>query len=169
MLHLGTVTLSALMVRSCVATEGASWPAQEVIEGKPIAQFMGLTSRPLSVGLYLHVEFCVPAQVLEQLRGLLGPDPFEVWLDSGEHKGTYVLTDIQPRPQWMLPTGEVLAMTVDLSLTEPGEEFVTDMVTAPALTNNTTELSAEPEQEGYEEVPDVIDLDAMDPEYVVRS
>ena len=126
MLHLGdAITLPALAIREVSGTDGATWARHDVIEGKPRSQWMGPDAKSLTLPLYLHASFIAPRPTLTALQQVMAQaEPLQVWTDAGSYWGTYVITAVQYRFTWTLPGGQVIAMTCDVTLSEPGDEAV---------------------------------------------
>ena len=126
MLHIGdALTLPVMAIRSLSGGDGASWATQDVIEGKPRLQWMGPAASSLSLSLYLHVAFIAPRPTYRALVRLMATgSPYQVWTDAGSYLGTFVLKDLTWRHQWTLPTGQVIAMAVDVNLGEPGSNDI---------------------------------------------
>jgi phage protein U len=84
--------------------------------------------------LWLHVEFIAPRPTLTALRRLMAlGQPVQVWTDAGSYLGTFVLKDVTWRNQWTLPSGQVIAMTVDVNLGEPGDNDITEAKRPPGV------------------------------------
>jgi phage protein U len=149
MLRLGEyLTLPLLAVRSVSGESGAAWAQQDVIEGKPRLQWMGEVGETLSVGLYLHAQFCQPSAMLDALKEIKASGTsFQVWTDGGSYWGNYVIGSIQYRNNWTLADGTVVAMSVDVSLKEPGGEDV-ELTRPPGVSGYATpELIAPPPED----------------------
>lgn len=134
MIYLGDLALPVMAVRSVSGSDGASWSSHDVIEGKPLLQWTGPTSRDLSVSLYLHVAFINARATLNALLALaaLG-EPFAITTAAGRVWGRFVLRDVQYKFVWFLKDGTPLALTADLSLTEPGDADSPPAAIPPAL------------------------------------
>lgn len=134
MIYLGDLALPAMAVRSVSGSDGSSWSSHDVIENKPLLQWMGPTGRDLSVSLYLHVAFVDARRALNALIAMatLG-EPFAITTAAGRMWGTFVLRDVQYKFTWLLKDGTPLALTVDLSLGEPGEADSPPTELPPAL------------------------------------
>jgi len=135
MLHLGdNLSLPVMAVSSMSGGDGASYASQDVIEGKPRLQWMGPAPQTMALSLYLHVAFISPRPTLTAIRRLMAKgEPIQVWTDAGSYLGTFVIKDVSWRNQWTLPTGQVISMSVDVNLGEPGDNDITEQKRPPGV------------------------------------
>lgn len=138
MLHLGDlITLPVIAVRSVRGGDGAEWPAHEVIGGKPRKQFLGPSGSDLGLSLYLHVTYISPRPTLTRLRQISASgEAFQLWTDSGGMWGTYVIEKVDHSVRWTLPSGQMIAIAVELTLSDPGLEGALELVRPLAIAGN---------------------------------
>ncbi len=124
MLHLGpTFTLPTIAIRAISGSDGAAWGSSDLIEGKPVQQFMGIEPGSVSLSLFLHVEFCRPLEVIEALTALAQAGVVvDAWTDDGRYWGARYLSNLSWQHSWTLPAGQVLAATCSVTLNDPGED-----------------------------------------------
>lgn len=124
------------------------------IEGVPRQQFIGQAGRKLSLSVEAHVSLGMnPEETIRGLRALGDQgEPFAVqYSTTGEVVGWFVLSAVSQENAWKTPQGELLSVTLRISLKpERAPETVIDADEPEAVEGNVT---------GTETEPDVIDLD----------
>lgn len=135
MLFLGEhLRLPPRVIRGVSGRAAAALPGLDVIGGKPRRQFLGEGAPTLGLNLYLHVEQIPPRPTYAALRQLMAEGhAFQLWNASGGYWGTYVIDSVDHRVVWALPGGQWIAVAVDVSLVDPGEERPAPRVRPPGV------------------------------------
>lgn len=125
MIYLGEIAIPISVVRGVSGHNGASWPALEVIQGKPRRQFLGASSGEVTVSLFLHAALVPPEPMLAALQLLSASgEMFDVVTSWGRRLGTYVLSSVDSRIVWA-PKGTPIVISCELALDDPGVELPT--------------------------------------------
>lgn len=122
---LGTLAIPAKAIRSMPRRRGWSYASHDVIEGPPKSQFIAPGAPELTLSLFLHASFCEPKAILDALVALA--DAGEVCVlqsESGTIHGQFVIEGVSDDPKWTLPDGTLVAVTVDVTLSDPGLDGV---------------------------------------------
>lgn len=133
MIYLGSLALPLRVVRGLGGRSGASWPALEVIEGKPKRQFLGPAGGELTLSLWLHASLIDPVQTRAALEVLASSgETFEVLTSDGQQLGTWVVESVDARVVWA-PRGVPLVISCDVRLLDPGLERPLNVARPAAL------------------------------------
>lgn len=158
MLHFGDlIQIPVLAIRSVRGAAGATWASLDVVTGKPRRQFIGPNAPDLSLSLFFHVAFIPPRPTLTRLQQLAASgEVFQVWTESGGYWGTFELESVEHTPRWTLPTGQIIAMGVELKLVDPGLEGAVELQRPAALAGNAVDTTAAPPAEDLSRPPELI-------------
>jgi phage protein U len=156
MLLLGDyIELPARAIREVRDETGATWPTHEVISGKPRRQYMGPTGDKLTLSLFLHVSFLVPADVLGTLRTLAANGAvFQLWTRAGVFLGTFFIEQVSARSIAALPDGRAICAYCDLTLSDPGLELPDEPEQPLALETSAQDTVVAPSPEDLSRPPE---------------
>lgn len=118
---LGWVIIPDIAVKAYPRSRSWSYASQASIEGPERSQFVAVDAQTQTLSLFLHVDFCRPKEILDQLI-MLGDqhDAQILSTEDGMILGQYVVEKVTDTPRWTLPDGAVLACDVEISLSDPG-------------------------------------------------
>lgn len=150
--HLGGITfdIPALTPESESCSNSHTFAEMKPANGEPILQSKGANLLEFSVTMYFHISFCKPSRQLGKLMEVMesgAVNPF--YWDNGEFKGNYVILDVKSKTEKRLPTGELLAATVDVNLKKYSEAQFLHSVQE----ENATAEKPDPETETNAPVP----------------
>lgn len=133
------------------ATFGSDYAEHNRIQGKPGLQFIGEHLDEFRISLAFHRMYCTPDVELARLRRAMSAhQALALVFGNGDYRGWFVITAITASSQQTDSTGNVLAMTAEVSLREyvgdpttpltrpavkstvPGTDVVTDSATKPS-------------------------------------
>lgn len=118
---LGWLEIPNMAVRSLPRSRGWDYAKQGVIEGPPRAQYVAEAETSMSMSLFLHVSFCRPKEILDALMAMGDEHDAQILQsDDGTILGQFIIERIDDKPRWTLPDGALLAVDVDISLSDPG-------------------------------------------------
>lgn len=121
---------------SLSVTESESFAEIPLIQSKPVTQWVGSELRDLKMSFFFDYGWCNPAAKLKQLQEMLAAhQPLSFSFGEGNYNGNYYLENIDGSVSKTLPSGEMLELSVKVSLKE-----TTDL--PPASDTENTDSSA---------------------------
>lgn len=117
--QLGSIIFEPLPVESLDERYSYAYAEHQVIEGKPLLQFIGDNLDETNLGIRLHFSFCDPGTAFDQLKAaadLHQALPFQ--LADGSLKGRRVITEINKTLITTADNGRPLCIEARLSLRE---------------------------------------------------
>ncbi|MFP1902988.1 phage tail protein [Lonsdalea quercina] len=98
---------------------GADYAEHARIEGKPGLQFIGEKLDEISISLVFNQMFCTPDVELARLRNLLRSHQAQALVfGNGDYRGWFVLTQVRATSEQTDKSGNVLALTAEVTLRE---------------------------------------------------
>lgn len=120
---LATVEVPQRAVRSMPRRAAVSYGTHALVDRKELRQGVSRNADTRALSLVLHVQWCNPSALLEQLRALM--NDFVAF--SLEHEtnpvGVYVIESIDDTPTLTFGDGAVWSMQVEIGLAEPGSDY----------------------------------------------
>jgi phage protein U len=108
-----------------------------LIGTKPVSQWVGTGLREVKLSIGFEYGWCNPATKYKELQTILTThEPVALSIGDGTLNGNYYLQSIDGSVSSTLPTGEILAMQVSLSLTETTDEPVLPLEEALEVARN---------------------------------
>lgn len=97
----------------------ADYAEHQVMDGKPVLQFIGLALDDLSLSFYFHEDFSSPQTAWTELVGMLeSGTAFPVSMGDGRYLGMYVLDRLTQTASVMSEAGSLRAFECRVSLKE---------------------------------------------------
>lgn len=117
--QLGTVVFEPLPVESLDEKHSYNFAEHQVIEGKPLLQFIGDGLDETSLGLRLHVSFCDPAAAFAQLKAEADQhQALRLIFADGSNLGWRVVTEISRTFVSTADNGRPMCIEAKLQLKE---------------------------------------------------
>ena len=132
MMFLGPLELPTLVVASMTFSDGVTYAAQAVIEGKPRMQFVAPNARVTSIVCALHVRFISPKRFIDNALALMGArEILTLQEESGVLYGDFVIDKVDWQPRAKFPDGTLMAASCTLALSDPGLDRPNDVRPRP--------------------------------------
>lgn len=100
-------------------SESESFAEIPLLQSKPVMQWVGSDLREFRMSFLFDYGWCNPSDKLKQLQDLLvAHEPLAFSLGEGNYNGNYYLLSVAGSVDNMLPTGELLGLSVRVTLKE---------------------------------------------------
>ena len=110
--------------------ESESFAEIPLIQEKAVTQWVGPDLRRLRMSFSFDYSWCIPSAKLAELQELLAAhEPLAFSFGEGNYNANYLLMSIDETVTKTLPTGEILELSVRVTLQETTEEPVDDGAT----------------------------------------
>lgn len=117
---LGTIGYAKLTSPTAMdLTQGWTYAEHQVVEGKPLLQFMGATLDGFSLTFLFHASFSVPQKSYDALVALANArTAFPLTQGNGRYLGRFVITELARTAQMAADDGTLLSIEVKATLKE---------------------------------------------------
>ena len=105
--------------RSLRVSRQYGYAKHKVVQARPLLQWVGDDLGELELELIFHVRFTKPLAQLNRLYAAAADHQARALVYSnGLHKGYWVVTEIEEKPQHLADDGSIIAIEVELRLQE---------------------------------------------------
>ncbi|MDK9716745.1 MAG: phage tail protein [Trichlorobacter sp.] len=117
---LGTIGYAKLTSPTSMdLTQGWTYAEHQVVEGKPLLQFMGANLDGFSMTFLFHASFCIPQKSYDALVALANAHTaFPLIQGNGRYLGRFVITELSRTAQMAAGDGTLLSIEVKATLKE---------------------------------------------------
>lgn len=117
--QLGNICFLLIMPTGMDNSRTYSYAEHQVIEGKPLLQYIGDGLEAFNIQIRFHFSFCTPDVELKRLRDEAAKhQALPLLFANGSYKGRYVISDISVTTELTADDGTLMSADIKITLKE---------------------------------------------------
>jgi phage protein U len=117
--QLGNIPFQLIMPTGIDSSQSYNYAEHQVIEGKPLLQYIGDGLETFNIQIRFHFSYCTPGLELQRLRAEAAKhQALPLLFANGTYKGRYVIDGIAVTTELTADDGSLMSVDIKLTLKE---------------------------------------------------